>query len=109
MINRKTDSDEWTGQLKAYVSTPDDEMNAKKFYGMGQHAFSYGKDLKWHHFYKLEADQDRSANIDYRLIPSTGVGYWFSDLEDRKLMIEGTIGYGHTNYRYETKSDNEVI
>lgn len=82
MINRKTDSDEWTGQLKAYFSTSNDEIDAKKFYGMGRYAFSYGSNLKWYNFYKFEADQDRFANIDYRLIPSTGVGYWFSDLED---------------------------
>jgi len=108
-INRKTGDDEWTGQLKAYISTSNEKMDAKKFYGMGRYAFSYSEDLKWYNFYKVEADQDHFANIDYRLIPSTGIGYWFSDEENWKLMTEGAIGFEHTNYRDETDSDNEVI
>jgi len=108
-INRKTGDDEWTGKLSTHISTSNDEMDAKKFYGMGRYAFSYGNDLKWYNFYKFEADQDYFANINYRLIPSTGVGYWFSDAEDWKLMIEGAIGFEHTNYRDNTKSENEAI
>jgi len=108
-INRKTDDDEWMGQLKAYLSTSNKKMDAKKFYGMARYAYSYGNDLKWYNFYKIEADQDRFANIDYRLIPSTGIGYWFSDEEDWKLMTEGAIGFEHTNYRDLTDSDNEVV
>jgi len=108
-VNRKTGADEWSGLLKAYLSTSNEKMDAKKFYGMGRYAYSYGNDLKWYNFYKIEADQDRFANIDYRMIPSTGIGYWFSDQEDWKLMTEGAIGFQHTNYRDATESDNEAV
>jgi len=108
-VNRKTGDDEWTGQFKAYISTSNEKMDAKKFYGMGRYAFSFSHDLKWYNFYKVEADQDHFANIDYRLIPSTGIGYWFSDEEDWKLMTEGAIGFEHTNYRDATDNDNAAI
>ena len=108
-FNRKTGDDEWTGQFKAYLSTSNEKMDAKKFYGMGRYAYSFSRDLKWYNFYKLEADQDHFANIDYRFIPSTGIGYWFSDEEDWKFMAEGALGFEHTNYRDATDSDNEAI
>jgi len=108
-FNRKTGKDEWTGALKTFISTSNEKMDAKKFYGMGRYAHSYGDDLKWYNFYKFESEQNQFANIDYRLIPSTGIGYWFSDDKDWKLMAEGAIGFEHTNYRDRSKSDNEVI
>ena len=109
LVKRKTGQNEWTGALKAFISTSNEKMDAKKFYGMGRYAFSYGDDLKWYNFYKFESEQDQFANIDYRLIPSVGIGYWFSDEEAWKLMFEGAIGFEHTNYRDETKSDNGAI
>ena len=84
-------------------------MDAKKFYGMGRYAFSFRKNKKWYNFYKIEGDQDRFANINYRLLPSTGVGYWFTDRDEWRMMVEGAIGFEHTNYRDGTKSENEVI
>ena len=108
-LNRKTEKDEWSAKVKAYISTSNDQTDAKKFYGMGRYAFSYGKRRQWYNFYKIEGDQDIFSNIDYRLIPSTGIGYWFSDEEDFKLMLEGAFGFEHTNYHDRTKSKNEAV
>jgi len=107
--SKKTDDDEWSFKGDAHYSSADKQMDAKKFYGMGRYAYNFGDYSKWYHFYKLEGEQDRFANVDYRVIPSTGIGYWFSDEDDFKLMAEGAVGYEYTNYRDNTKSTGEAV
>lgn len=108
-ISRKTKKDEWSAAWKAFLSTANEEMDAKKFYAMGRYGHSYGKDLKWYNFYKFESEQDYFANIEYRLVPSAGIGYWFADKDDWKLMAEAGVGFEHTHYRDNTESDNKAI
>jgi len=105
---RKTDYDEFTMKGEAYYSSSNERMDSQKWYGMGRYAFSFW-DRKWYNFYKLEGDHDRFANIDYRVIPSTGIGYWLSDEPDWKAMVEMAIGFEHTNFRDASKSSNEAV
>jgi len=77
-LNRKTEDDEFTVKGDSYHSSSNKKMDAQKWNGMVRYAYSFWE-RKWYNFYKIEGDHDRFANIDYRLIPSTGVGYWFSD------------------------------
>ncbi len=108
-ISRKLDHAEWSGKLHSYISSANEKMDAKKFNGMLRYAFSFGQEYKWYNFYKFEGNQDRFANVNYRLIPSAGVGYWFSDEEEWKAMIEGALGFEHTNYRDGTENENQVV
>jgi len=106
--NRKTDHDEFTLKGNVHYSSSNKKMDSQKWYGMGRYAFSFW-DRKWYNFYKLEGDHDRFANIDYRVIPSTGIGYWLSDEPDWKAMVEMAIGFEHTNFRDASKSSNEAV
>lgn len=108
-VNRKTSDDEWTFKADAYYAEDDNKMTSKKLYGMGRYAYSFGDNSKWYHFYKLEGEHDRFANVEYRLIPSSGVGYWFADTEDWKAMTEAALGYEHTSYRDSTDDSNEAV
>ena len=83
-------------------------MDAQRWNLMSRYAFSFGE-MKWYNFYKAEANHDRFANIDYRIIPSSGVGYWFSDAEDFKAMAELGLGLEYTNYRDATKDETEAV
>jgi len=65
---------------------------------MGRYAYSFSEEMKWYHFYKIEGSQDRFANVDSRITPSSGLGYWFSDEDDYKAMVESALGYEHTSY-----------
>lgn len=100
--------DEITLKGDVYYSAANKDTDAQKLYGAGRYAFSFGETKKWYNFYMLEAGHDRFANIDYRLIPSTGLGYWFFDLPDTKLMAEGAIGLEHTNFSDDTEKRNEL-
>jgi len=101
-LNRKTPYNETSMKLDSFYSSTNGKMDGKKFYGMLRYAYSFGNSLKWYHYYDMEGDQDYFADIYYRLDPSTGVGYWFSDTDDLKLKAELGVGYQYTNYRIET-------
>ena len=101
--------DEITLKGDAYYSSSDKNMDAQKWHGSGRYALSFGKEKKWYNFYKLEADHDRFANIDYRLVPSAGMGYWLYDLPELKAMAELSIGSEHTEYRDTTPDSDEVV
>ena len=101
--------DEITLKGDAYYSSSDRKMNAQKWYGMTRYAFSFGSTKRWYNFYRLESDHDRFADIDYRLIPSAGVGYWFYDLPGVKLLAELAAGFEHTDYRSKTEDRDEAI
>ncbi|KPK97119.1 MAG: hypothetical protein AMJ95_10755 [Omnitrophica WOR_2 bacterium SM23_72] len=106
--NKKTDTDEFTVKADVFYSSANKKMDAQKWYGMVRYAYSFwGK--KWYNFYKFESDHDRFANIDYRIIPSLGLGYWFDDTPTWKAMAEVGVGLEHTRFRDNTKDSNEPI
>ena len=106
--NRKTDHDEFTTKGDFLYSSSNSEMNAQKWLVSSRYAFSFW-DRKWYNFYKLESDHDRFASVDYRILPSIGIGYWFSDEDDWKAMAELGAGLEHTNFRDETNDSDEMV
>lgn len=107
-LNRKTGSDEFTAQGKVSYSSADRKMHTQRWYGMLRYAYSFW-DMKWYNFYKLESDHDRFASIDYRITPSVGIGYWFSDKAPFKAMAELGIGFEHTHFNNNVKDADEAI
>lgn len=107
-IHRKTDDNEFHLQGDTHYSSSNTKMDAQRWNLMSRYAFSFSM-REWYNFYKLEANHDRFANIDYRIIPSTGVGYWFSDAQDFKAMAELGLGLEYTNYRDQTKDESELV
>lgn len=105
----KKHASEITLKGDVYYSSTDRKMNAQKWRGIARYAFNFGSTRKWYNFYRLESDHDRFADIDYRIIPSAGVGYWFYDLPGIKFMAELAAGLDHTNYRSKTKDRDEAI
>jgi len=106
--NRKTDYNEFSTKGNIFYSSTNKKIDTQKWNGMIRYAFSFWK-RQWYNFYKLESDHDRFANINYRIIPSIGIGYWFSDISDWKAMTEVGIGLEHTNFRGDTKDSNEAV
>lgn len=107
-VRRKTDDDEFDLRGDSYYSSSNERMDGQKWAGMMRYAFSFW-DRKWYNFYKLEGDHDRFANIDYRLVPSAGIGYWFSDEPDWKMMVELAGGFEHTVFRDDIADSDEAV
>lgn len=105
-VKRKTEKNEFDIKWNSSYGEEELKMNARKHKGMIRYAYSFGKTLKWYNFYKVEGDHDFSANIEYRVTPSTGIGYWFSDREDFKAMVE--VGVGTTSTRYIDRENSDT-
>jgi hypothetical protein len=79
------------------------------YYGQIRRDVRLKEQSKWFSIYKIEGDHDRFANIDYRLIPSVGIGYWFSEIRKWRARAETAFGYQYTNFRDQTPSEGEQI
>jgi len=50
----------------------------------------------------------RFADIDLRVIPSAGVGYWIAQQEDWKWSVETGLAYESTSYRSSRADDKSI-
>ena len=105
-MKRKSDKDEIIFKGDYYVSSSNEKMDAKKWYGSGYYSFNLAK--KWYNFYKLEVDHDRFANIDVRLMPSVGVSYRLIERDDLKFSLELGLGYEYTGFR-DNSAEKDVV
>ncbi|MDP8234566.1 MAG: DUF481 domain-containing protein [Candidatus Saelkia tenebricola] len=109
-INRKREHiDEYTLRSDLYYSSSNKEMDGQKWSNLFRYAYSFGSEKRWYSFYKLEANHDRFANIDYRLIPAFGAGYWLYDEPKFKITTEVAFGFEYSNYRDQTDSSSNAI
>ncbi len=108
LINRKTGADEFSMKSDLYYSSSNNRMDTQKWSGMLRYAYRF-RNRAWYNFYKIENDHDRFANIEYRVIPSTGLGYWFFDTPGFKALAEFGVGFEHTDFRQEEADQNETV
>ena len=101
--------DEITLKGDLYYSSVDKETEAERWDGLGRYAWSFGPSKLWYNFYKLEAARDRFSQINYRLLPAAGVGCWFFDEPEMKLLAEAALGVEYTDYRDESESRAEMV
>jgi putative salt-induced outer membrane protein YdiY len=100
---------EFTVKADAYYSSAEQETDAQKWYSLLRYGFNFGRRKKWDNSYRLEADHDRFANIDQRLIAAAGIAYCFYDLPGFKLKAEAALGSEHTDYGDETGDSSEAV
>ena len=92
-----------------YYSSADKKMDSQKWLGMLRYTHDFGKDKRWFRLYRLVVDHDRFSDIDYRITPAAGLGYWFFKEEDFKLELDGSLGYQITEHRSSQPDDEEVV
>lgn len=98
--------DEWTLKGNGLVSSADRKTNANRYSTELRYAFNYTQKL--YHFFSMGAEHDYFQNVNFRLIPKTGLGYWFVDQDDIKLMVESGVGYQMEWLRTQER-ENRVI
>lgn len=109
-VSRKKGANELFLMGDFYFSAAEKKMTALKMLG-GTRYDHYFDDSKrgWYGLGRFEADQDRFAEINQRLIPALGPGYAFFNGEDFKIKAELAAGFAQTNFRDETDSRFEAI
>ena len=105
---RKTEGDELKLKGTGDYSETDGEEDAEAWAASARYGFDIF-DGKWYNFYSLEADHDKFAAIDYRIVPSIGLGYRVVDNEEWKLTLDAAAGYEYTEYNDGTENTEEPI
>lgn len=84
-------------------------MTTQKYYGKAKREYRLSEGSKWFETNAVEVNHDKFAGIDYRVLPSIGLGYWFWEGEQSKSESDLGIGYEYTNYNTtDTKSTGNV-
>jgi len=106
-ISKNTDEYEFLSSIDIYYSSTNDAMDSQKWVGLARYAFNFGEEELWFNSYQVQVDHDYFADIDYRLLPSVGIGYWLFKEEGFKWSLEGSVGYQITKYRSSTPDQEE--
>lgn len=100
---------EFLGKAEIYYSSSDKKMDSQKWSSLVRYFYNFGDEKMWFNSYQVLVDHDRFADVDYRILPSVGLGYWFSKEDDWKAMLEGSFGFEVTNYRSSQPDDEEAV
>ncbi len=109
-LSRRKGPDELFLNGDTYFASSERRMTALKMLGgvRYDHYFEPGN-RGWYGLGRFEADQDRFADINQRLIPGVGPGYAFFNSEDFKIKFETAAGFSQTNFRDTTDNRFEAI
>ena len=105
---RKRSEDEIKLKASTLYSSTNKRMDGQKHEASARYGFNFWEE-EWYGFYKFAVEHDKFANIDYRMIPTAGIGYWFADTADWKSQVEVGFGIEHTNYSDATKEKTDAI
>ena len=106
--DRKTAQDEINLKGSIFNSSSNRRLDGQKWYTLGRYGYNI-VDETWFLFGKVEGDHDRFANINYRVIPSAGLGYQFANSEDWKALAELGAGISYTKFLDGTKSATDPM
>ena len=106
--DKKTEEDQVTLKASTLYSATNKKMDGQKHNASVRYALNF-MDNPYYVFYKFSVEHDKFSNIDYRMLPTAGIGYWFSDTDDWKAMAEVGFGLEHINYSDTTKERTDAI
>lgn len=112
LYTRAWENEEFNAHLNMLYSQSDKKMDSQKWDSGLRYLWKFGQENRWFNSYQITVDHDRFADIDYRITPAAGIGYWIvqeTDEKDWKWMVEGSLGYEITNYRSAKPDDEEAV
>ncbi len=92
----------------ALYSSSAGTMDAQRWDVLGRYELRF-RDSDWHSFCEIKVDHDRFADVDYRVVPSLGIGRWLADTPDWKALVEVGAGHEETHYRGDTEDADEWV
>lgn len=96
---RKMESSELSLKGHIFYSESNKKMDGQKWDALSKYSFDFGREKSWYNFYQLFVDHDYFADIDYRLTPSTGLGYHILRRPEWTWDADGGLGYRVTKFR----------
>ncbi len=98
---------EWTFYADFKYSTDHGEITTEKLDTSLRYAFSFKKML--YNFYRIGLLHNYTANLNLKIFPTLGIGYWLFDLSALKLMGEIGAGYSKSYYRTDHEEQNYIL
>jgi len=108
VAKRKNSDNELILKFDSYYASSNKEIDAQRYSSLIHYGIDF-KDSSWYYFYKMEAEHDRFANIDYRLVPSLGVGRRFNEKYGWNVLTEAGFGLEHTDFRDGSGTEDDII
>lgn len=107
-VSREFEAARASSDFNIYYGESNDVMDTQKWDSTTKYSNDFGENNEWFNIYKVTVDHDRFANIDYRILPSVGVGYWLSKTEEFEWSADVSLGYEITRYRSGTEDTEEL-
>lgn len=107
--DKKSGKNEYLLKTSMSYSETNNTMDGQKWDVLGRYAFDFGTGDKWYNFYQMMVDHDYFADIDYRLTPSTGLGYHIANSDDWKWDADAGLGYRIERHRVNKDTNDEFL
>jgi putative salt-induced outer membrane protein YdiY len=109
LIKRTFEQGEFLVEGSIYTSSSNDKLDDQKWSALPKFSFDIDDEGRWFTTAQSLVEHDRFADVDIRVTPSAGIGYWMTRSDDWKWSVEGQLGYESTRYRSSRADDNSAI
>ncbi len=107
-ISKQFDASEFSSKFDISQSSSSGKTDSQKWISTTRYAFDFGDNNDWFNSYTFQVDHDKFSAIDYRILPSVGIGRWLSREDDWTWSVEGGLGYEITNYNDGTPDEESA-
>jgi len=105
---RTTEASEFNAKASTLYSGKNKKMDGQKHNGLLRYA-PILNETDWFLFGKLEAEHDKFAGINSRILPSLGAGYWFVKTDTKKASLDLGAGQEFIEYTDGSNNDSSVL
>ncbi|MCA9398359.1 MAG: DUF481 domain-containing protein, partial [Candidatus Omnitrophica bacterium] len=107
-IKKVMDRSEFFSGVDVFYSESEGKMDSQKWSSTTRYSYDFGEEKRWFNSFQLLVEHDFFADVDYRILPSTGIGSWWAREDDWTLSTEAGLGYNITNYKSAQPDDESV-
>lgn len=106
---KKFDSSQFLLKGNLFYSESDKRMDGQKWDALAKFSHDFGQDENWFSFTQVYVDHDYFSDIDYRITPSSGLGYHIAKSEEWMWDVDAGLGYRITRHRVNEAADDEAL
>ncbi len=106
---KKFDKSQFLLKGSLYYSESNKMMDGQKWDLLAKFSHDFGTDDNWFSTTQVLVDHDYFSDIDYRITPSSGLGYHIAKSDSWIWDVDAGLGYRITRHRVNTAADDEAL
>lgn len=106
---KKFDKSQFLLKGSLFYSESNNIMDGQKWDLLTKFSHDFGKDENWFSTTQILVDHDYFSDIDYRITPSSGLGYHIAKSGSWTWDVDAGLGYRITRHRVNTAADDEAL